>query len=163
MSIILAKNRSGTWGMPEKVRSLKAWQRLWVATGVTYIILIGAAGYLLMPTRERIDRDMVFAVTEEVGKYEGLVFAGDSPEKTFESARRQGYSVWIADLRKRYRIGLEGDAGFALIEKEYRHAVNALVMKRLKLIGWLFVAWTVPMGMLYAMGCAIAWISRSKS
>jgi len=162
MSITLNKNSSGTWGLPERVKSLKAWQRLWVVSGVTYLLLVIAAGYVIMPTRERLDRDMVFAVTEEVKKYEGLVFAGDSPDKIFALARTKGYSVWIADLRKRYRIGAEGDAGFNRIEKEYRQSVEGLTRKCLRLSAWLYVAWFVPMCVLYVMGAVVDWINRAK-
>ena len=163
MNITLDKNRSGTWSMPEEVKSLKAWQRLWVVTCVIYLLLIGATGYVLMPTRERIERDMVFAVTEEVRKYEGLVFAGDSPEKIFETARSQGYPAWIAGLRKRYRIGAEGNTGFDRIENEYRRDIKDLPLKRLKLSARLSIAWLVPMGALYAMGWIVDWINRGKA
>ena len=163
MNITLNKNSFGTWGLPEKAKRLKAWHRLWVVTGVTYLLLVVGAGYLLMPTRERIDRDMVFAVTEEVRKYEGLVFAGDSPERIFQAARRQGYAAWITDLRMRYRIGAEGDAGFDRIEQGYRWDVDRLTGRRLKLSAWLAVAWLVPMGVLYAMGAIVDWITRGRT
>lgn len=160
MSITLSRDRSGTWGVPERVKRLKAWQRLWVATGVVYLLLIVGAGYLLMPTRERLDRDMVFAVTEEVKRYEGLVFAGESPERIFEAARRQGYDAWIAGLRTRYRIGPEGDAGFTRIDREYRREMGRLTRRRVALSAVLCLAWLAPMGALYAMGAVVDWINR---
>ena len=163
MNITLNKDRSGAWGLPEKVKRLKAWQRLWVVAGVTYLLMILATGYVLMPTRERIDRDMVFAVTEEVRNYEGLVFAGDSPDKIFETARTQGYSAWIAGLRKRSRIGAEGNAAFDRIGRDYRRDVENLTRNRLKLAAWLYMAWFGPMVALYAMGCAVDWINRGKT
>jgi hypothetical protein len=163
MNITLDKNRSGTWSLPENVKNLKGWQRLWVATGLTYLLLIIVTGCVLMPTRERLDRDMVFAIAEEVRKYEGLVFAGESPDKIFESARRSGYAAWIAGLRANYRIGAEGDNGFTIIKKNYLQAVDSLPLKRLSMIGLLLVAWIVPMGGLYAMGYVIEWINQGKS
>jgi len=163
MNITLNRNRSGTWGLPEKMKGLKAWQRLCVVSGITYLLLIFATGWLLMPTRDRIEREMVFAVTEEVSRYEGLVFAGDSPEKVFENARAQGYPKWIAGLRKRYRIGAEGNAGFDRIEKGYRREIDNLALQRLRLSAWLLAAWLLPMAALYAMGCAVDWINRGKS
>jgi len=163
MNITLNKNRSGIWGLPEKARDLKAWQRLWVATGIIYLLMVLAAGYVLMPTRGAIDRNMVFAVTEEVRKYEGLVFAGESPEKILESARSQGYSAWIAGLRKKLRIGKEGDAGFARIEREYRRDIESLPLKRLKLTAILWLAWVVPMAALYALGYMVDWVNQGKS
>lgn len=162
MNITLTRNSSGTWGMPGRLSGLKAWQRLCVVWGVVYLLLILATGWLLIPTRDRIDREMVFAVTEEVSKYEGLVFAGDSPEKIFETARAQGYSEWIAGLRKRYRIGAEGNAGFDRIEKGYRREIDNLAFKRLKLSVGLVMAWLLPMAALYAMGCAVDWINRGR-
>ena len=163
MNITLNKNRSGIWSLPEKARDLKAWQRLWVAAGIIYFLMVLAAGYVLMPTRGAIDRNMVFAVTEEVRKYEGLVFAGNSPEKILESARSQGYSAWIAGLRKKFRIGKEGDAGFARIEREYRQDIESLPLKRLKLSAMLWLAWVVPMAALYAMGYMVDWVNQGKS
>jgi hypothetical protein len=162
MNITLNRNSSGTWGLPEKLSGLKAWQRLWVVSGVVYLLLILATGWLLMPTRDRIEREMVFAVTQEVSRYEGLVFAGDSPEKIFENARAQGYPVWIAGLRQRYRIGAEGNAGFDRIERQYRREIDSLAFKRLKLSALLLVAWLLPMAALYAMGYAVDWINRGK-
>jgi hypothetical protein len=106
---------------------------------------------------------MVFAVTEEVRRYDGLAFVGESPEKIFEAARTQGYAPWIAGIRKAYRIGPEGDDGFGRIERDYRHAVETLTTKRLKLSGWLSVAWVVPMGLFYAVGGLIGWIKQGRS
>jgi hypothetical protein len=163
MSITLNKNRSGIWSLPEKAGDLKVWQRLWVATGIMYFFMVVATGYVLMPTRGAQDRTMVFAVTEEVRKYEGLVFAGDSPEKIFERARSQGYSMWIAGLRKKYRIGREGDAGFSRIEKEYHQDIESLPLKQLKLSALLWLAWIVPMGVLYALGYLVDWINKGES
>ncbi len=163
MSITLNKNRSGIWSLPEKAGDLKAWQRLWAATGIVYFLMVLAAGYVLMPTRGAIEKNMVFAVTEEVRKYEGLVFAGDSPEKILESARSQGYEAWIAGLRKRFRIGPEGDAGFDRIERDYRRDLENLPLKRLKLSALLWLAWVVPMGALYAMGYMVDWVNQGKS
>ncbi|HEX9079250.1 MAG TPA: hypothetical protein VF795_06660 [Desulfuromonadaceae bacterium] len=160
MSITLHKDGSGTWSAQGKTKGLKAWQRLWIVACITHLLLIIAAGYLLMPTRERIEREMVFAVTGEVGKYEGMVFAGDPPEKIFETARSQGYGAWIAGLRKRYRIGAEGDAGFDRIERNYRRDMEGLTRKRLRLSAWLAVAWLAPMGALYLMGWTVDWINR---
>lgn len=162
MNIILSKNSSGTWGLQEKVKRLKAWQRLWVATGIIWLLLIVATGYVIMPTRERIDRDMVFAVTEEVRTHEGLVFAGESPERIFAAARAQGYAAWIAELRKRYRIGAEGNAGFDRIAREYRLRIDNLTRRRLRLTAGLYVAWLVPVAALYAMGLLVDWINRGK-
>ena len=143
--------------------NLNSWQRLWLVTGVTYLFMIVATGWLLMPERRRVDKAMVFAVTEEVRRYDGLAFVGDSPEKIFEIARAQGYAPWIARVRKAYRIGKEGDDGFARIERGYRQAVDTLATQRLKLAGWLCVAWVVPMGLLYAAGSLIGWIRQGAS
>lgn len=162
MNITLTRNSSGTWGVPGRLNGLKAWQRLWVVSGVVYLLLIFATGWLLMPTRDRIEREMVFAVTEEVSKYEGLVFAGDSPEKVFETARAQGYPKWIAGLRKRYRIGAEGNAGFDRIERGYRREIDNMAFRRLKLSTGLAIAWLLPMAALYAMGYVVDWINRGK-
>lgn len=162
MSIILKKNRSGSWGLAEKAHGLKAWQRLWIASALIYFLLVVAGGWLLMPTRGRIERDMVFAVTEEVRKYEGLVFAGSSPEKIFEAARAEGYSAWITGLRKKSGIGREGDAGFARIENEYRRDIETLPLRRLRLSALLFLAWVGPMAGFYAAGCLVDWINRGN-
>jgi hypothetical protein len=163
MTVMLHKNRSGIWSRAQRRYDLMGWQRLWLVTGVTYLLMLVAAGWLLMPERRQVDKAMVFAVTEEVRRYDGLSFVGDSPEKLFETARAQGYGPWIAHVRKAYRIGREGDGGFNRIEKEYRQAVETLTSRRLKLSGWLLVAWVVPMGLFYVMGSLVGWIRLGRS
>ena len=69
---------------------------------------------------------MVFAVTEEVRRYDGMAFAGESPRKIFEIARARGYAAWIAQVRSKYQIGPENNDGFARIEKNYKEAVSDL-------------------------------------
>ncbi|GFE62035.1 hypothetical protein [Geobacter sp. AOG2] len=160
MNVILHKDRSGIWSRAQRGHGLKSWQRLWLVTGVAYLLMLVAAGWLIMPERRQVDKAMVFAVTEEVRRYDGLAFVGDSPERIFESARTQGYGPWIAHVRKAYRIGREGDAGFDRIERAYRQDMEALATKRLKLSGWLCVAWVVPMGCLYALGSLIGWVKQ---
>jgi hypothetical protein len=163
MNIILHKNRAGIWNRAQRRRGLKSWQRLWLVTGITYLLMLVATGWLLMPERRQVEKAMVFAVTEEVRRYDGLAFVGDSPGEIFETARAQGYAPWIARIRKVHRIGREGDAGFGRIEKEYRRAMETLATKRLELSGWLCVAWVVPMGLLYAMGSLVGWIKQGQS
>jgi hypothetical protein len=163
MNINLDKNGSGVWSRGQNGHGLKSWQRLWLVTGVTYLLMLVATGWLLMPERGQLDKAMVFAVTEEVRRYDGLAFVGDSPEKIFAAARTKGYAPWIARIRKAYRIGKEGDDGFARIESDYRQAIETLTAKRLELTGRLCVAWVVPMGLLYAAGSLIGWIKQGKS
>jgi hypothetical protein len=163
MNVVLHKNGSGIWSRVQSGHGLKSWQRLWLVTGVTYLLMLVAAGWLLMPEHRQVDKAMVFAVTEEVRRYDGLAFVGDSPEKIFEAARARGYAPWIARIRKAYSIGKEGDDGFGRIERDYRQALETLTTKRLKLTGWLCVAWVVPMGLLYAAGGLINWIKQGKS
>lgn len=163
MNVILHKNGSGIWSRTQSGHGLKSWQRLWLVAGVTYLLMLVATGWLLMPERRQVDKAMVFSVTEEVRRYDGLAFVGDSPEKIFEAAQSLGYAPWIARIRKAYRIGKEGDDGFGRIERDYRQAIETLTMKRLKLSGLLFIAWVVPMGLLYAAGGLIGWIRQGKS
>lgn len=143
-------------------KPLKGWQRLWVATGFLYLLLIVVAGFVLMPNRRQIDKAMVTAVIEEVRKYQGLAFMGESPEKTFERAQKLGLAPWVVKVRKTYRIGKEGNAGFGRIDEMHSEAINALQHERLKLSAWLFAAWIIPMVVLYAMGALVDWISRGK-
>ena len=163
MNVVLYKNGSGIWSRLQSGHGLKSWQRLWLVTVVTYLLMLVATGWLLMPERRQVDKAMVFAVTEEVRRYDGLAFVGDSPEKIFEAARTQGYNPWIARIRKAYKIGKEGNDGFGRIERDYRRALETLMTKRLKLTGRLCVAWIVPMGFLYAAGGLIGWIKQGKS
>jgi hypothetical protein len=163
MNIVLHKNSSGFWSRAQSGHGLKSWQRVWLVTGITYLLMLVATGWLLMPERRQVDKAMVFAVTEEVRRYDGLAFVGDSPEKIFEAARTQGYALWIARIRKTYSIGKVGDDGFGKIERDHRQAIETLATKRLKLSGRLCIAWVVPMGLLYAAGGLIDWIKQGKS
>lgn len=115
---------------------------------------------MLMPDQESIERQMVFSVTEEVRRYDGMAFAGESPRKIFERACSQGYTAWIAQLRSGYRIGPEGNAGFDRIENVYREAVADLPVKQTIGMVVCVVAWLLPMAVLYAIGFVVEWIKR---
>jgi hypothetical protein len=115
---------------------------------------------MLMPNQESIERKMVFSVTEEVRRYDGMAFAGESPRKIFEVARSKGYSDWIAQVRSNYRIGFEGDTGFDKIERNYREAVSDLPVKRTIGILICLAVWLVPMAMFYIFGFIVDWVKR---
>lgn len=116
-----------------------------------------------MPSQESIERRMVFSVTEELKRYDGMAFAGESPRKIFESACSQGYSAWITQVRAKYRIGNEGNPGFDKIETNYREAVADLPVKQAIGVLICFVIWVLPMGVLYAIGFAFERIKRGVS
>ena len=122
--------------------------------------MLAGSYYALMPDRESIERRMVFSVTEEARRYDGMAFAGESPRKIFENARSQGYSNWIAAIRAGYRIGPEGNAGFDRIEHNYHEALSDLPLKRNVGVLVCLVAWVFPMALLYAIGAVVEWIKR---
>lgn len=161
MEVTLKKSSSGTWEVPEFLkRRFKPWQRLWLVTGIIYLLMLAGSYYLLMPDQDSIERRMVFSVTEEVRRFDGMAFAGESPRNIFEIARSQGYAAWIAAIRSRYRIGPEGNTGIDRIDKEYRKAVSGLPMKRTVGVLVCVVAWLMPMAVLYAIGFVVDWIER---
>ena len=160
-NVILKKSPSGTWEVPQSSRRrLKPWQRLWIVSGIVYLLMLTGSYYLLMPDQESIERHMVFSVTEEVRRYDGMAFAGESPRKIFEYARRQGFAPWIAAIRVRYRIGSEGNTGFDRIEKNYHEALSDLPVKRTVGVLVCVFAWLLPMAVLYAIGSVVEWIRR---
>jgi len=151
--ITLEKSPSGTWnvsGAPK--RSFGAWQRLWLAAGVLYLLMLTGGFYLIMPDQERMDRRMVLAVMEEVRRYDGMAFAGDSPREVYLAARSAGYEAWITAVRSRYRIGSEGNAGFDSIRKNYQESVSSLPVKRAIGVVLCMIAWALPMSVLYVIG-----------
>ena len=159
--VTLEKSSNGTWTAPEPNKlQVKPWQRLWLVTGIAYLLLLAGSYFMLMPNQERIERKMVFSVTEEVRRYDGMAFAGESPRKVFKIARSQGYASWIESVRSMYRIGPEGNTGFDNIEKAYRDAISDLPSKRNLGVMICFVAWLMPMSVLYAIGLVIDWIKR---
>lgn len=162
--VTLEKTSSGVWAVLEShQRQFKPWQRLWIVAGIIYLLMLTGSYYLLMPDQESIERRMVLAVTEELRRYDGMAFAGESPRKIFETARSQGYTAWIAQVRSKYRIGAEGNAGFARIEKDHREAVSNLPMKRMFGFFICVVVWIVPMAVLYSIGFVVDWIRRGSS
>jgi hypothetical protein len=167
MQLTLKKDSTGAWGRQTagsgKPRRLKAWQRLLLATGVLYLLLLVAAGFLLMPDRDHIERSMILAVTEEAKRYDGLAFAGEAPSAIFEQARNQGFQSWISQVRRKYRIDQSGDAGFAAIDRRYRQELSELPVKRLSVVAWLSAAWLVPMLFVYLTGLLLAWIKSGNS
>jgi hypothetical protein len=161
IEVTLDKSPSGIWSVPEAVRhTFQPWQRLWFVSGIVYLLMLAGSYYLLMPNQESIERRMVYSVTEELKRYDGMAFAGESPQKIFESARSQGYSSWIAQVRTRYHIGSEGNAAFARIENNYRETIDDLPVKQTVGVLICLVAWLIPMGVLYAFGFIVDWIKR---
>jgi hypothetical protein len=161
IDVTLNKTSTGTWKVPNTPKlPCKPWQRLWLFTGIIYLLILAGSYHLIMPDQESIERRMVFSVTEEVSRYDGMAFAGQAPRKIFEIAHSQGYYPWIAQLRSKYRIGPEGNAEFDRIEKEYREAISDLPGKRT--IGGVLcvVAWLVPMAAFYSIGLVMDWIMR---
>lgn len=168
MQLTLKKDGSGAWSRPgageaegpEKPAGFKGWQRLWLVTAILYLFLLVCAGFLLMPDRNGIERAMIFAVTEEAKRYDGLAFAGESPSRVFEIARQEGFPAWISQMRRKYRIDASGDAGFAAIDKRCRQELSDLTSNRLLIGAWLFLAWLVPMILLYLAGFVFDWIGK---
>ncbi|MEI7817596.1 MAG: hypothetical protein WCI45_10450 [Desulfuromonadales bacterium] len=159
--VVLEKSPTGTWAAPKSPKKAnKPWMRLWYAAGVVYLIMIAGSYFLLMPTSESIERHMVFAVTEEVRRYDGMAFAGESPQKIYETARSDGYPQWILATRKKYRIGTEGNAGFERIERNYHGDVSKLPFQQTIVVLIGVIAWVVPMALFYAFGSVIDWIKR---
>ncbi|MFZ4855319.1 MAG: hypothetical protein ACOYL3_02885 [Desulfuromonadaceae bacterium] len=161
--VTLEKSPSGTWVVPgSSQRQVQPWQRLWFITGVLYLLALAGCYYMLMPNRQSIERRMVFSITEEVKRYEGMAFAGESPVKIYEVAGSQGYAAWIAKLRIKYRIGQEGNAGFKRVDQEYRDALSNLPAQRFLGVIICLIAWIIPMTLLYAGGLVVDWIRRSE-
>ncbi|NVN93301.1 MAG: hypothetical protein HXX11_22265 [Desulfuromonadales bacterium] len=162
--ITLKKSSSGTLEVPDSTKlSFKPWQRLWFVTGIVYVLMLAGSFCLLMPDKERIERKMVFSVTEEIRRYDGMAFAGESPQKIFEIARSQGYANWIEVTRSKYHIGSAGNAAFDMIEKDYREAISDLPVKQTLGVIVCIVGWLVPMAVLYALGYVVDWIRRGTS
>lgn len=159
--ISLEKSSTGTWTAPQPPKhQLNAWQRLWLVTGVIYLLMLAGSFYMLVPDQEQIERQMVFSVTEEVKRFDGMAFAGESPRKIFANARSQGYSTWIAQIRTKYRIGPEGNAGFGRIDEVYHDAIIDLPVNRKLGMLICFLAWMIPMSAFYAVGSGWDWIKR---
>ena len=122
--------------------------------------MVAGIYHLIMPDQESSDKKMVLSVTEEVKRYDGMAFAGESPRKIFEAARLDGYGIWIAATRSKYQIGPEGNADFKKIDSDYRDAITDLPMNRIVGIFICLVAWLVPMAIFYAFGYVLDWIKR---
>lgn len=162
--VTLDRQPDGSWQAPAASQSrsprYRPWQRLWLVAGCIYLLMLAATCYVVIPTQERIERRMVFAVTEEVRRYDGMAFAGESPDAIFRRARTVGYADWIFQLRSKHRIGVEGDSGFNRIEREYQEKVSSLPTKHVVAILLCGIAWFVPMAILYGIGFTVDWIKR---
>ena len=161
IEVTLEKSSTGTWAAPQSPkRQFQPWQRLWLVTGIIYMLLLAGSYYMLTPNQERIEQKMVFSVTEEVKRFDGMAFAGESPRKVFETARSQGYNKWVAQIRAKYHIGSEGNAGFSRVENVYRDAIADLPFQQLLGLLICIVAWLIPMSAFYAIGSGVDWIKR---
>lgn len=168
MEIDLRNNPDGSWEHPKRRRfgaylsGLTRLMRLWLVTAVVYLILVVVAGIFLMPKRGQAERAWVFAVTEEVRKYDGLAFVAESPSRIYQAARREGVDRWIASLRKRHRIGTEADPDFARMREKYLRDLISLGDRQMKLLVLLAFAWAGPVAALYGAVRVMEWIYRGK-
>jgi len=168
MAIDLKKGPSGTWESPGIRRffafpsGLTRLQRLWIAVAAAWLALVAATGYVLMPDRVQVERAMVFAVTEEVRRYDGLAFVAESPSGIYEAARREGFDRWIGNVRKKYRIGADADRDFARIRDKYLRDLDRLGDRQSALLLLLALAWAGPMAALYAAVRVIDWIAGGE-
>lgn len=161
IEVILEKSSSGTWTVPEAPkRQFKPWQRLWLTSGLIYLLILAGSFYMLMPNQESIERQRVMSAMEEVKRYDGMAFADETPKKIYEVSRSLGYDKWIGYVRSEYHIGPEGNAGFNWVDKVYRDALSDLPAKRKLGVMISIVAWLIPMSALYAMGLVVDWIKR---
>lgn len=164
MDINLEKSPSGAWERRKKLRfarfqpGLTRLRRLWVAVAVAWLALIAGTGYLLMPSRGDAERALVFAVTEEVRRYDGLAFVAESPSGIFEAARREGFDAWIAEVRGKHRIGPDADRDFARIRERYLRDLESLPNRQSALLFLLGLAWAVPIAALYLAVRVMEWI-----
>ncbi len=164
MDINLEKGPSGTWETRKK-RSFSLFQPrltrlrcLWVAAAIAWLALMAAAGYVLMPDRGDAERALVFAVTEEVRRYDGLAFVAESPSGIFDAARGEGFDRWIANVRGKHRVGPDADRDFARIRERYLRDLESLPNRQSALLFLLGLAWVVPMAALYAAVRVMEWI-----
>jgi hypothetical protein len=163
IEVTLEKSSSGTWIAPESsTRQLQPWQRIWFVTGIIYLLVLAGSYYMLLPNQESIERKMFFSITEEVKRFDGMAFAGESPKKILKDAKSLGYGNWVMRLQTKYQIGPEGRAGFERIVNDYRDAIVDLPAKRKLGVMICIVAWMIPMSLLYATGLVIDWIRRGS-
>jgi len=101
-------------------------------------------------------------VTEEVRRYDGLAFVAESPDGIYEAARREGFDKWIAQVRKKHRVGADADPDFARIREKYHRDLRSLADRQLKLLVLLALAWAGPMAALYGAVRVMEWINRGK-
>lgn len=168
MEIGLKKNSFGPWERPNRrslgtlLSGLTRLMRLWLVTAVVYLILVVVSGLFLMPNRGQAERAWVFAVTQEIRKYDGLAFVAESPSEIHEAAQREGVDRWIASLRKKNRIGTEADPDFVRLREKYLLDLRSLGDRQLKLLVLLALAWAAPMAALFAAVRVLEWIKRGR-
>ena len=168
MEIDHKPNPYDPWERPNRRRigeflsGLTRLMRLWLVTAVVYLTLVVVAGISLMPNRGQAERALVFAVTEEVRKYDGLAFVAESPRGIYAAARRKGLDHLIAEVRKKHRIGSEADPVFARMREKYVSDLRSLGDRQLKLLILLAIAWAGPMAALFAAVRVMEWINRGR-
>jgi len=166
MAIDMKKSPTGVWENPRRRRffafpsGLTRLQRHWIAVAAAWLALVAATGYVLMPDRIQVERAMVFAVTEEVRRYDGLAFVAESPSGIYEAARNEGFDRWIAKVRKKHGIGVDADRDFVRIRDTYLRDMDRLGDRQSALLLLLALAWAGPVAALYAAVRVMDWISR---
>jgi hypothetical protein len=96
-----------------------------------------------------------------------MIKAKETPPEI--SLEKSSTGTWTAphihkpQIRSRYRIGSDGNAGFNRVERIYRASISDLLEKRKLGMLICILAWIIPMSAFYAAGSGLDWIKRGAS
>lgn len=142
------------------MRTLNGWQRLWIVLSVLLVLPVGWVSFHTAPKAKDLIDWRVSQSIELVGKH----LEATTPGYKYEGRLtvRQEYYSDLSDeqIIDRLHSKFADKVDLAKIDLEYEKKQAALPVEIGKHAGLALLAWLLPVGVVYALGTAVAWVIR---
>lgn len=133
---------------------LNGWQRLWIIVSVIYLLLVVLFTWISWPTAKEIESSWLYSLieaTKDPGDYSYQIREAyqDVPDRELIRRINEKYAE-----QKDYKEELQK------INQRYQKQLASLGRNRLTSLGIAFMAWIIPIGMVYLLGLAVGWIHK---
>ena len=133
---------------------LNGWQRLWVVLSAIYLGIVILFTWTSWPNKMQIESSWVYFMidaTKEPDDYAYQICEAykDIPDREL-----------IQRINAKYGEKPEYKEKLKQINLRYQKEIQSLGKNRYKTMGIAFIAWVIPIGIIYLMGLVIGWIYK---
>lgn len=133
---------------------LNGWQRLWIVFSLIYLAIIILFTWTTWPTKKQIENLWVYSTIDAIKE----------PNDYSYQIRESYKDISDRELIKKINAKYGEIPGFKEklneIDIKYQKKIQSLGNERLKNVRIAFMAWSIPLVILYLLGLAIGWIYK---